>query len=284
MAGLRACLRKLPGALPARLRRLRAQAARTPCRGALLDWGRRHLDLGPAAEKAWFERAWWGLAAGEQVRAYLYEASLRPRALALVDEPDWSAVDAARRDHGGVVLAAAHVGPPKVAMNVLMQRRLPTVIWTNKGDFPSWIEAANPGVLFLDPLVASGRSSLLARSARRLQDGALVFGAPDFATGHRTLALERLGATWTFSLGIPALVRLLGAPVFLVLALWHGNRIRIACQRIPAPETGLEEGAWYRQWIAAYWDLLEPVIRTSPENLRFLRGLEAGRGPGVSGP
>lgn len=253
---------------------LRLKARTVPPVPRLLNWGRRHLGLQASAEAVWHRRAWWGLAAGEVLRAHLYDPRRRPSALGLVEAADWSEV---RRAHarGGVILAGAHIGPPKAAMNVLMDLNLPLMVWTNMQDLPAW-QAQRPDVRFVDPLVAKERSLLLAKSALHLRDGGILFGAPDWPSGTRTVALDRLGIRWSFSQGIPALARKLELPVFLVLALWHGNRIRLACTRIRPPPDHLDDAAWYRCWMEDYWNGFDSVIRSSPENLRFLRGMDDG--------
>jgi hypothetical protein len=74
-----------------------------------------------------------------------------------------------------------------------------------------------------------------------------------------------------FSAGLPALARLTGSPVVIGLALWKGNRIRIEFQPFENPDNGLGGFDRDRMWLERYWELMQPPIRDSPENLRFLR-------------
>lgn len=251
--------------LPQALAALRNGAAETWPAPELREWGRRRLKLTRDAEDTWFERARWGLLAGELLRAYLYDPALRPQVLALVDPPDWTPLESARRT-GGMILATAHLGPPKTAMNLLFERPWPFVMWTNTVDLPPWVPESFR-ISFIQP---ANDPSALARTAMHLRDGGVLFGAPDVNSGKRTLTLERLGGPWTYSLGMPALARMLKLPVFQFLALWEGERIRVLCNRLPPPDPELPADEWDRQWVERYWETVEPVIRSSPENLRFL--------------
>ena len=55
------------------------------------------------------------------------------------------------------------------------------------------------------------------------------------------------------------------------LALWHGCRVRVRCRPLESPDPGLPDDAWSRAWLDRYWQVIEPVVLDSPENLRFLR-------------
>ena len=105
----------------------------------------------------------------------------------------------------------------------------------------------------------------------------MLLGAADMQTGGRSRVVTRLGRQWHLSPGLPALARRLGLPAFLVLALWRGNRVRISCERIEAPPAELTEDAWEDAWLDRYHVGVEDVVLASPENLRFLRGIDAGR-------
>lgn len=240
----------------------------------MLEWGRRHLELPSEREDSWFCGAWWGLAAGEVMRAHLRDPARRSSALQLINPVDWGEFEEARQ-HSGVILAAAHIGPPKTAMNYLLDKHLPLLIWTNKQDLPPWLEQEF-NTIFLDPLVASKRSELLVRSALHLRNGGVLFGAPDWASGTQIFSFERLAASWSFSLGIPTLARKFGLPVFRLLALWQGNRISMECKQLTSPPMYLPDDEWNARWIETYWAGIERVIRTSPENLRFLRSVDGG--------
>ena len=260
--------------LPQQLRLVREAAPHAVGTVGLRAWGERHLGCSGPALDDWVSRAWWGLVAGEVLRAHLYDERRRPAALDLIDPADWSAVDEARQ-HGGVILVAAHIGPPKTAMNYLIDRGMPLLIWTNTTDMPDWLPA-KAGAKFLDPLFADQRAVLLVKTALHLRDGGVLFGAPDWPSGTRTVSLHRFDVEWKFSLGIPALLRRLRLPAFLVMALWQGDRIRIVSTPIALPDDALGENEWYRLWLERYWEEVENVITSSPENLRFLRVAEQG--------
>jgi hypothetical protein len=211
--------------------------------------------------------------AGEAVRYHLTRESLHTSVLDLIEPHDWLEMDR-EREKGGVILVAAHLGPPKTAMHCLAKRRIPLLVWTHDVGSRHARICRNLGVKFTDPTVPGSGSEILVRSALHLRSGGVLFGAPDIASGAVTIALERLGREWRFSPGVPELVRRLGLPAFLVLALWNGNRIQIRSERIDPPDDHLDPEDWRRKWIETYWDLMEPTIVSSPENLRFLQYLK----------
>jgi len=260
--------------LSKKLELLREAAANPANASRLKAWGKQHLALHGKALNDWTSRAWWGLAAGELLREHLYNEQRRPAVLELIDPPDWTAINEAQQ-HGGIILATAHIGPPRAAMNYLIDCNLPLLIWTNMQGVPGWLPRKTTAK-FLDPLFAEERAVLLIKSALHLRAGGVLFGAPDWASGTRTVALPRLGVECFFSLGIPMLVRQLRLPAFLVMALWHGERIQLTSIPIYPPDFAMAADEWNRLWIERYWGEIEPIIRSSPENLRFLRTVDGG--------
>jgi hypothetical protein len=214
--------------------------------------------------------------AGELVRRRLSDRVRRREVLNQIEPPDWSAFQAAYRERQAVILAAAHVGPPKTAMHCVTELPLPTMIWTNKRGLPDWI-AKETGTTFLDPTSPSERPTILLKSALHLRHRGVLMGAPDVATGQQTISLEGPGTRWTFSLGIPTLARRLNIPVFLILALWQDYRLRLRYEPIAPPPADLPDDDWNRVWIESYWQILEPLLRDSPENIRVLRGVDGRR-------
>lgn len=257
----------LPVSLAQKLRLLREQAAAGGRLDRLVQWAGRHPEI--ARGDDWCARVWWGAAAGELVREHLYDPGRRAVALDLLQAADFAGLDTARQQ-GGVIVLASHLGPPKFLMNSLLERNLPLLVWTNARDLPAWL-VTGAQAAFLDPTRDDQRSVLLVKSALHLRDGGVLLGAADQATGDRRITLERLGLRWQFSLGLPALARRLDLPVVVSLALWRGERIGIECHQLPAPKPSLTEDEWYRAWLDGYWRVIEPVLRRSPENLRFLR-------------
>jgi hypothetical protein len=208
------------------------------------------------------------------LRDHLYDERQRSAALELIDHPDWTIIDEARQ-HGGVILATAHIGPPKTAMNCLIDRNMPLLVWTNTQDMPNWLPL-KVSTKFLDPLFAEQRAMLLVKSALHLRTGGVLFGAADWPSGTQTVTLHRLGTEWMFSLGIPTLVRRLRLPAFLALALWRGERIHLVFTSIQPPDFALAMDEWNRLWLERYWAEIEKIVTSSPENLRFLRGVDGG--------
>lgn len=253
--------------LETKLRLLRELACVEGKNETLTRWAQQHPEI--ATGDHWCERVWWGVAAGVVVRKHLNDPDGHESALKLLAQADWSALDEARRG-GGVIVATAHVGPPKFLMSVLSHQAWPLLFWTNTRGIPEWFYSRRAS-MFLNPMTASQRAVLMIKSAFHLRQGGVLLGAADMATGQQTVTLERLGKPWLFSLGLPALARNLNVPVIICLALWTGNTIRINCTRMNLPDRALPEKSWYAAWIQSYWEYLEPVIRTSPENLRFMR-------------
>jgi hypothetical protein len=258
----------LPGPLEQKLVLLRERAAQAAEVPRLIRWAEDHPEISRGSE--WCSRAWWGAAAGEIVRDYLYDPQRRAEALRLVESAEYGPLDEARR-RGGVIIVAAHLGPPKFLMNCLLEHDLPLVVWTNTRDLPAWL-AERGKATFLDPLAADQRATLLVKSALHLRGGGVLLGAADHASGDRTVVLDRLGMRWRFSLGLPTLAGRLGLPVVVALAGWTGERIRITCRSLePPPVSGTAAADWSHAWLARYWECIEPTVRHEPENLRFLR-------------
>jgi hypothetical protein len=182
------------------LRLLRGVAATGWRQTRLQHWAEAHPLI--ARGEGWCRRAWWGVAAGGVVQRHLGNANRRSAALRLLDEPDWTEFDQAR-SAGGVIVATAHLGPPKFLMHVLIERRLPLLVWTNAADLPSWLPATTE-TTFLDPLLPAERGVLMVKSALHLRRGGVLLGAADMQTGDRSREIDRLGRRWPLSPGLPA--------------------------------------------------------------------------------
>jgi hypothetical protein len=239
----------------------------------LMEWGAQHLGLDGDRLRDWAQRAWWGVAAGELAIGCLRNDTLRGEFLALMDPPDWRPVEAARAK-GGVILATAHLGPRRTAMYYCFGERWPLMVWSHNGPGqPSLAYAHRMGVEVLDAMDPATSSFILGRTALHLRAGGLLLAAADIASSARPLVIDRLGCSWRFSPGMPMLARRLGVPVFLVFALWRGLRLHITVQALEPPAMDLPEEQWLHSWIGQYWDAMERIILSSPENLRFLRWL-----------
>lgn len=257
---------RAPGTLADKLTQLREMAKERPPHPRL--WKRaKHFCPGTRSERRdWCARVWWGIAAGELLRVHLYDRASRAQAMDLVLPPDLSALDPARTGRGAI-LAAAHLGPPKFAMNLVLDRFAKPLIVTNTQDMPDWQRAEEGG--FLNPRDTQARAQILLRGAVQLRRGGVFFAAPDGKQTRDTLGVEGFGQHWEFSVGLPALARKLKADSFVFLALWEGERIALRCTPITVPAELAPEDH-HRAWIEAYWRSLSSVIASSPENLRFL--------------
>lgn len=258
----------LPLSLGAKLRMLSVVAHLGGRHPRLARWGDAHPEI--ARSRDWCRRAWWGVAAGRLVRGELDDPQRRLAALGLVESVEMAALDRARDGGRGVIVLTAHLGPPKFLMHWMLDRSLPLLVWTNAADLPAWLPAEKPGV-FVDPRQPAERGLRLVQSAAHLRRGGVLLAAADVATGDRPLAVERIGISWNFSLGLPALARRLDVPVVATLAVWDGCRVRVQGTLLEPPDSELSEEAWSQEWLDRYWRVIEPFVRSSPENLRFLR-------------
>jgi len=257
---------RLPVRLPVKLWMLRLVGRRRgPRHKELAAWGKAHPEI--AASRNWNSRAWWGAAAGELVRWHLDSAPRRAAALRLVDHVEDKALEEAVQTGRGVIVATAHLGPPQFLMHWMVDQNLPLLAWTATRTPPAGADHA----VYLDPRKQNERSVLLVKSALHLRRAGVLLGAADLAAGEHSIPIERLGMRRQFSAGLPALARLTGSPVVIGLALWKGNRIRIEFQPFENPDNGLGGFDRDRMWLERYWELMQPPIRDSPENLRFLR-------------
>lgn len=264
-----AAIAKLSVPLADKLVMLREAALRAgPTNPMLTGWAAAHPAI--ARGDDWLARAWWGAAAGEVVRDYLYDQQRRPAALELVDEVDSRALGDAIAKGRGLIVVTAHIGPPKFLMNWLLGQQLPLLVWTNTHDLPAWL-ATSARATLVDPRDEERKSVVLINSALHLRRQGVLLGAADMATGDRQYAIERFGFTRTFSFGLPVLARKLGVPTVAALALWRGNRIAIEFAPVAPPDASLQESEWMTRWLERSWAFVEPILLESPENLRFLR-------------
>lgn len=255
------------------LRLLRIAALTGWRRSRMHHWAKTHPKISIGSN--WTSRAWWGVVAGGIVLRHLNDPSLRSEALALLEPTDWSELDAALEE-GGVIVATAHLGPPKFLMHVMLDRQMPLLVWTNMKDLPEWLSQI-PNATFLNPMPPAERAVLLVKSAMHLRGGGILLGAADMKTSGRSRELFKFDRCWHLSPGIPTLALKLTVPTFFVLALWHGNRIRIICQRMELPYNEMTDEQWQQAWLDRYWSELEKLIPSTPENLRFLRNIDNGR-------
>jgi lauroyl/myristoyl acyltransferase len=180
---------------------------------------------------------------------------------------DDGALEQARSKGRGVIVATAHLGPPKFLMHWMVDQNLPLMAWTATRTPPAGADHA----VYLDPRKQDERSVLLVKSALHLRRGGVLLGAADSATGERPVTIERLGMQWQFSAGLPALARQTGSPVVIGLALWKSNRVHIRFQPFEIPDNGLGGSERDRMWLEKYWENMQSVLCGPAENLRFLR-------------
>jgi len=258
--------------LPAVLRVLRGLAWTGWKQARVRAWAAACPEV--AGRAGWPRRAWWGVAANAVIKLRLADPRQRTDVLGIIDPPDWSDFDAARRS-GGVILATAHLGPPKLLMNLLLERAMPLLVWTNSADLPDWLAGATGG-RFLDPLPAADRAVVMVKTAVHLRSGGVLLGAADRMHGGQLLRRAAVCQEWMFAPGLPTLARRLGLPTFLTAAVWDGHRVRVECRRQESPPATLPPEAWHEAWVEDYWRWMKGIIDRGPENLRFLRNIDRG--------
>jgi len=248
------------------LAELRRVASSIRPAGMLLDWGRERVDVSPAAEAEWFERAWWGLWAGELFRSVVHSPRLHARAMDIVDGPSTESLD--RIDHrpGGLILAGAHLGPPNAVMAWLLHQPLTLLVWTAFPGFTG-VQGLSSQARLVD---ATGVPDSLTAAYLHLRRGGVLFAAVDGGSGRRRIPCRRYKGDWQCATAIPVLSRRLALPSDCMLALWRGNRIAVTSEPVPPPDAGLDEEAWNRQWMESFWRSADGAVLASPENLRFL--------------
>jgi len=260
---------KLAIPLADKLAMLREAAAETGAGNAsLIAWAAAHPAIASGSD--WMARAWWGAAAGEVVRDYLYDPGRRGAALGLVEHVASGPLVEALSQGRGVIILTAHFGPPKFLMNWLIDQDLPLLVWTNMRDLPAWVASSSRAKL-VDPRSPDRKSVTLVNSALHLRRKGVLLGAADMATGDRLVTIERYGFVRRFSVGLPTLARRLDVPTVVGLALWKGDRVAIEFSRLESPDTSLPESDWTTQWLERSWSCMEPILMESPENLRFLK-------------
>jgi len=180
---------------------------------------------------------------------------------------DWSHMRPAPGGRG-LILAAAHIGPPKFAMHAILDGHDSPMILTNTEDMPGWLPEL--GGTLMHPGNPERRAEIMLRAAVRLRAGGVLFAAPDGGSATEAVTFKAYGRRWKLAAGLPALARMLGSPCCVALALWEGNRVVLRTYPIEAPDRALDRDAFHRDWAMKYWAVLASVIERSPENLRFL--------------
>jgi len=252
--------------LDAGLEKLRRVAASIRPTGRLLHWGRERLDLPAAAEAEWFERAWWGLWAGDIFSRAVHSPLLHESAMRIIDSPSPGAVGCASQGSKGLILAGAHLGPPRACLAWLIHQQFPLLAWADSNLFPHWEKfAAHARIVRAADAVDS-----VAAAQRHLRRGGRFFAAIDGGSNRRVVHCQRYKALRPCSPAIPELARRIGISTVRLLALWRGNRIAIESELIPLPDMGLAAEEWNRQWMEEFWRSADGAVKDTPENLRIL--------------
>lgn len=257
-----------PGALTEKLDKLRqisSQASQDP---RMIEWTVEEMGIDEEQAESWFARAWWGVAAGELIRAYLFDEALIDEALDLLVPPDWSPIEETLENSGAIVVGS-HLGPPNYLMNILMRRFKGIFILNNTDDMPDWLPGHCENMH--NPKIASDRSLIMLGAAAHIRKGGLFFGTPDGGQSDKKIVIEHPHGKRNISLGIPALSRLLKVKIFPLEALWKENTIVVKSFTAPSPASDLDSETWYEEWAAGYWRNIRTTIQETPENNRRLK-------------
>lgn len=259
-----------PGTLAGKLETLRTMSAQASHEPRLLEWAVETLGIEQERAPDWCARAWWGVAAGELMGAYLFDEALIDEAFDLLVPPDWSSIDDTLKSAGAIIVGS-HLGPPSYLMNVIIRRFKDAFILNNTDDMPHWL----PGhcAKIHNPMVAADRSLIMLSAAAHIRKGGLFFGTADIGHSDTNIIFEDVYGKKRISLGIAALARLLRVRMFPVEALWEGNRIVLKHAVLPQPAPDLDNKVWYAEWAAGYWKNIQTIRAQSPENNRRLKRL-----------
>ena len=118
---------------------------------------------------------------------------------------------------------------------------------------------------------ASGRARFLGAAALRLREGLPVYAAADGRWGSGGVDQTFLGMQVEIRLGVPRMLRAVGADSTVLAAVWRGHRIGLSCRPLPAA-TDPDDLSWEKHWIDAYLGWMEDICRHDPANLRFAGG------------
>lgn len=253
--------------LPEKLSALRKRSNAMRPDNFLKSWGVDHLGLVGGAAEEFARRAWWGAAAGELLRVYLGDRQTRSEALALSATVDWSQVDAVQGTTG-LIVATAHLGPPKYLMNMIADHRPDSLVVTNVADMPAWLPEI--GGRYLCPMAPERRARVAVELALHLRQGGLIFAAPDGMQGDETVVIRDIGRDWTYATGLPLIARRFGSPGITLLALWKEDRIVLEASGIETPAVSHDATSWMREWLECHHEHIRSVVFHTPENLRFL--------------
>jgi lauroyl/myristoyl acyltransferase len=245
---------------------LREIAHVTPVHPRAEKWGRKHLSLDGTELESWCRRVWWAAAAGELLRTYLYDPSRKNEVFDLVKTNEWPTVEAAHAK-GGVILAAAHIGPPRLGMCMTVDRVNMPLIYSNSKETPQWLL---DGGHYFQHKSSAQKTEAMVKAALHLRKGGLMFAAPDSGQSKDQIYIEAYNKRWSFAPGIAALARMMKVPSLATLALWEGETIELRVKRLEMPCATLAPIEWHCVWVTNYWNTIKPIVASSPENLRFL--------------
>lgn len=259
-------LAQQPISLKQKLDKISSVAATLSLPKILQEWGQNSLNLNGQDLEQWTRNAWWGLAAGELIRAYVLNPEFREEAFDLVEADEW-ADQLNTWNSSTTILATAHVGPPKFAMGAIIKRCKKLIVWTDNLNDELW-NPPREGLELINPRVEN-RGQLFVRSALALREGHIIFGAADGKRSDQVLVVKDFNQTWTLSPGIPTLARRMKANTHLVLGLWDKQRIKLVNYNIPHPSEHLTDDQWNKEWLSSYWEIIKKIIAKSPSNLRW---------------
>ena len=236
----------------------------------LENWGFRVLDLEGEQLSDWAKRVWWGLMAGELVRAYLMDSAHAEEALSLVEASENSNSSNQRRIRVGLRL-----GPPRVALVRAALNSQGFVSWAEPNSVPDWIRERSLSNIHSPRRQTVSPQENLDRTMDSIADGATFFTELQFLNSHGRNK-NMLGR------GLPintALVKMLGKLQIascLDLVLWKQQRLSAIELPLAKPEVDISIQESSAKWFDEIWEDIKPILRSSPENLRFL--LFEGRG------
>lgn len=179
----------------------------------------------------------------------------------LIDRIQWSEFIERLPPGKGSLLAGVHLGPPLVAVDVLMRSNLPGKIVTSNIEFGYCLKTPN--------VIPDHKNTkrILLSLMQSLHNGETVYLAAEGQQGSRFRSYELRGRTINLSLGPATLAYYAKVRTHWYAALWRDGKIILELREGPIPNQDEPLDHWHERWFAFYSNCLSEAMFSGPENL-----------------